>query len=107
MNRAHLPFLFLPSRPLVEAVGSDLRKIVVLALRAVLQHRKGLEVAHQQVTYGEHHIAISTRITGSGELIVELDIGDPRLADRLILEDDLRRAGQSLKQRRGIAKRFH
>jgi hypothetical protein len=102
MNRAYLPFLFLPSHSLAEAVGGDIRKIAVLALRAVLQHRKGLEVAHQQITFGELHVAMSTRITSTGELVVELDVGDPRLQDRLILEDELRQAAWAGRQMRGV-----
>ncbi len=102
INRVYLPFLFLSSHPLVEAVGGYVRKLAVLALRAVLQHRKGLEVAHQQIAFGEHHVAMSTRITSTGELVVELDIGDPRLLDRLILDDELRQAAWAGRQMRGI-----
>lgn len=110
MNRAYLPFSFLPSRSLVEAFGPDLNLIALRALRAVLQHRKSLEVAHQQFTFRDHHIALSSRITAEGQLIVELDAGDPHLVDRLILEDDFRRAMRSnveknrpRQRRRGIA----
>ena len=105
MNRAYLPFRFLPSRALVDLLGRDLREVAVLALRAVLKHSRGLEVAHQQVVFRDHHIALSTRVTAGGELIVDLDVGDPALAHRLVLEDELRQAGQRSRQRRGIALR--
>jgi len=92
MNRAFLPFRFLPSAALVQVLGNDLRGVAVLAVKAVIKHRKSLEVAHQQVVFGRHSIALSTRISPAGELVVDLDVGDPKLDGRIILEDDLRRA---------------
>ena len=105
MNRAFLPFRFLPSRALVELLGNELHAIAVLAVKAVIRHRKSLEVAHQQIVYREHHIALSTRITTTGELVVDLDIGDPNLSDRIILEDELRRALQSARVVAGLSQR--
>jgi hypothetical protein len=105
MNRAYLPFLFLPSQTAIDLIGRDLAKVAVLALRAILQHRKSLEVAHQQIRYGKHDLAFSSRINGSGELIIELDIGDPRLSQRLVLEEEFRRATRDAQKL--IAKRRH
>jgi len=67
-------------------------------LRAILTHRKSLEVAHQQIRYGKHHLAFSSRVGSCGDLIVEIDLGDPGLDKRLFTEDELRRSEQ---QRRG------
>ena len=92
MNRAYLPFVLIPSHAARHLLGADLDKVGVLALRAILRHRKSLEVAHQQIRYRRHDLAFSSRIRGRGDLVLELDIGDPRLEDRLILEEDLRRA---------------
>ena len=92
MKRAHFPFLVVPSHAVAAMVGRDLDTVAVLALKAILQHRKGLEVAHQQIRYRRSCFAFSSRVGRYGDLILELDVGDPRLAERLILEADLRQA---------------
>jgi hypothetical protein len=92
MHRASLPILMTASPAARALLGGDLAKVAVLAIRAVLQHRKGIEVAHQQVRYRKHHLAFSSRIGRYGDLILELDVGDPGLSDRVILEADLRDA---------------
>jgi len=101
MNRAYFPFLLIPSHAVRNLLRRDLAKVGVLALRAILQHRKGLEVAHQQIRYRRHDLAFSSRIGSRGDLILEFDIGDPRLAHRLVLEEDLRRANRNGARGRG------
>jgi hypothetical protein len=71
-------------------LGQNLSKATVLALQAILSRRKSLEVAHQQLRFGKHDLVFSSRIGSEGDLIFQLDIGDPRLSERFILEDDLR-----------------
>lgn len=92
MDRASLPFLLLSTPAVREALKADLDKVAVLALQAVLRHRRGIEVAHQQISYRRHLIAFSSRIGKLGDLILELDLGTPALGDRLVLEQDLRKA---------------
>jgi hypothetical protein len=99
MDRASLPFLLVTTPALREALGRDVDKVAVLAAQALLRHRKTLEVAHQQVRYRKHMIAFSSRVGRHGDLILELDMGDPALGDRLILEADLRRAELNARER--------
>ena len=101
MRAAHLPFIIVPTHQARNALGASLGKAAVLALRAILTHRKSLEVAHQQIRYGNHHLAFSSRVGSRGDLIVEIDLGDPGLDKRLFTEDELRRSEQ---QRRGNRK---
>jgi hypothetical protein len=105
MKRAHLPFLVVPSHAAAALVGRDLDVVAVLALKAILQHRKGLEVAHQQIRYRKHDLAFSSRIGRGGDLILELDVGDPRLAQRLVLAEELRRATRSMSRSSGADRR--
>lgn len=108
MNRAYLPFHFLPSAAVVEMFGNDLNVIAVLAVKAVIRQTKSLEIAHQQIVFRDQHIALSTRISSNGTLIVDLDVGDPRLADRIVLEDELRRAAAEVRSKAGVVKaRYH
>jgi len=97
MNRTFLPFLFLPTHAASRLIGRDRDKVAVLALQAILRSHRSLEVAHQQIRWREHHLAFSSRITAGGELVVELDVGDPRLEHRLVLEDELRGARRNMK----------
>jgi hypothetical protein len=99
MDRAALPFLLVTTPALRKALGRDVDKVAVLAAQALLRHRKTLEVAHQQVRYRKHMIAFSSRVGRHGDLILELDMGDPALGDRVILEADLRRAELSARER--------
>jgi hypothetical protein len=98
--RAFLPFHVLASHAVADKIGRRTERAAVLALRAILQNHRQLEVAHQQILFGGHHLAFSSRITARGDLVIELDIGDPRLEGRLILEDDLKRA---VRRVRGVA----
>jgi hypothetical protein len=101
MDHGLFPFRIVASHPLRNVLGRDLQTVAVLAMRALLAHRKSLEVAHQQLRYRKHHIAFSSRISPGGNLVLELDVGDPRLADVLVLEADLRRAGEAARKRNG------
>jgi hypothetical protein len=92
MHRSALPFLFLPTHAASRLLGPHTSAAAVLALRAIIGRNKSLEVAHQQISFCGHELAFSSRVTESGELIVDLDIGNPRLADRIVLEDELRAA---------------
>lgn len=83
---------FRPSVAARKAAGSDLAKVARLALAAVLKNGRALEIAHQHIELGGTHFALSSRLGARGQLILELDLGDPRLAGRVVLEDELRQA---------------
>lgn len=105
MDRAALPFLLVASPAARALAGRDLAKIAVLAMQAMIRHRRSIEVAHQQIRYRKSCFAFSSRVGRYGDLILELDVGDPRLAERLILEADLRQA--ELQQARDRDTRRH
>jgi hypothetical protein len=94
MAEVPLPIFVIPSKAAREVLAGELAKIAVLAMKAVLRNRRGIEVAHQQIRYRKRDFAFSSRIGARGDLIIELDLGDPKLSDRIILEDDLRRAAR-------------
>jgi hypothetical protein len=104
MARAFLPFHFVPSPALVELLGGELPAVAVIALEAVIRNRKSLEIAHQQIAFRGHHIALSTRITAAGRLVVDLDVGLPGLAGYVIPEEELRRATRAARSVAGIAR---
>ena len=92
MHRASLPILMRATPAAQRLLGANVPKVAVLAMRAILRHRRGIEIAHQQVRYGKHHFAFSSHIGREGDLILDLDVGDPALEHRLVLESDLRSA---------------
>ncbi|MET0539974.1 MAG: hypothetical protein ABWZ64_18860 [Xanthobacteraceae bacterium] len=77
----------------------------MLALKAILRNRRGIEVAHQQIKYRKHTLAFSSRVGREGDLIVDLDVGVPGLDNRLVLETDLRRAERALGEERRSERR--
>jgi hypothetical protein len=97
MDRAYLPILVIATHSARRALGSDVRRAALLAARAILKRRGSLEIAHQQIRFGRHDLAFCSRIGALGDLILELDIGDPRLSKRVVLEEELRSAHKSLK----------
>ena len=94
MAEVFLPIFVIPTHAARQALTADLAKVAVLAMKAILRNRRGIEVAHQQIRYRKRDFAFSSRIGARGDLIIELDMGDPKLSDRIILEDDLRRAAR-------------
>lgn len=92
MDVASLPILLTASPAVREVLGRDLRRVAVLAVQAMLRHGRGLEVALQQIDYRSIPIAFSSRIGRLGDLILDLDIGDPSFGERIFLEADLRKA---------------
>jgi hypothetical protein len=93
MQRAFFPIIYSASPAATRAIGSaGLSQAAILALRAMLKHGRSLEVAHQQVSFQGQDLSFCSRITARGDLVIELDLGDARLAHRIILEDELKRA---------------
>jgi hypothetical protein len=91
MDRVSLPFLLIATPAARVLAARDLHDIARLAFGAILQKRS-VEVAHLQVRYRKHAFAVSSRIGRHGDMILEIDAGDPKLGERVILEADLRRA---------------
>lgn len=92
MDHASFPFLLTASPIVREQLGRDLRKVAVMAVQAMLRHGKGVEVALQQIDYRKYPIAFSSRVGRYGDLILEMDVGDPSLSNRIFLEQDFRKA---------------
>jgi hypothetical protein len=92
MHRASLPILMTASPAVRKLLGPELAKVAVLAVQAILRQRRAIEVAHQQIRYRKHHVAFSSRIGRHGDLILDIDVGDPALENRIVIEADLRSA---------------
>lgn len=89
MRTQNLPFVFHASHEARREIGAHLEEAAGQALRTLLKGRGTLEIAHQQFRFKGKQIAFSSKIGSEGDLIMILDLGDPRLADRVIPESAL------------------
>ncbi|MBN9017660.1 MAG: hypothetical protein J0H11_09610 [Rhizobiales bacterium] len=105
MQRSPFPIFVFPAPALRAMDGPDLERVAALALRATLLSRRSLEIAHQQIVWRGRHFAFSARISAKGELIIEIDVGDPRLAGRIVLEEDMQRAARGARDKARPARR--
>ena len=105
MTRAFLPFYCYPTPAVAMLIGSDVDRVALLALRAILLDARTMEVAHQQIRYGGHDLAFSSRVNTAGDVVIALDVGEPGLRDRIVLEADLRRDARKVKGIRDDARR--
>lgn len=92
MDRVSLPFLLISTPAARAAAGRDLHNVAVLAFREILGKRSHIEIAHLQVSYRKHCFAVSSRVGRHGDMIIEIDIGNPALEGRVIFDADLRSA---------------
>lgn len=92
MRTQHLPFVFHASHEARREIGPHLEEAAGQALRSLLKGRGTLEIAHQQFRFKGRHIAFSSKIGSDGDLVMILDVGDPRLSGRVVKESDLRKA---------------
>ncbi|OJY70778.1 MULTISPECIES: hypothetical protein [Hyphomicrobiales] len=94
MTAHNLPISIHTSLALRKTLGGHADRVPALALREVLKNGKSLEIACQQFSFRSQPVVFSSRITAGGSLVIDLDLGDARLAGRVLLEDDLRKASR-------------
>lgn len=99
MVRSTFPVYIEPSQNVSVRLGNQIPQMALFAVREILKNSRGLEVACQQILYRGHCYALSSRITANGDLVLTIDVGDPRLQDRLILETELRRAEREAREK--------
>ncbi len=92
MSRNPYPIIVFPSAAARRVFGSGVEVVAGLALRTLLRERQPLEMAHRQFKFRNQHVAFSSRIGEKGDLIVEIDLGDARLASHVIPESEYRAA---------------
>jgi hypothetical protein len=92
MARANLPFFVHPTNAAREVLGPHLERAAVAAIRAVLKNRRSVDIAFQQIVYAGRHLALSSRVTSAGDLVVEIDLGDASLEGHVILQAEYEKA---------------
>lgn len=98
MARALLPFYVHASQPARELLGVHLEKAAIAAIRAVIKNQRGVEIAFQQINYAGRCLALSSRVTRAGDIVIDLDIGNPALDGHVILETEMIRAERKARE---------
>lgn len=97
MKLANFPIVCGATPAAAARLGPALERVAIAAFKAMIKRHGRLEIAHQQISYLGHDLAFSSRISGAGDLIIEFDVGDPNLANRIVFEDDLRQAHRNIR----------
>ncbi len=92
VRRGYATFRYIPTQAAVAAFGSRLEPIAAQAIRAIARAGKGFDIAHLQFKRGRDLVAVRSRVGPSGELELEIDIGNPQLPAVVFTEEELRAA---------------
>jgi hypothetical protein len=91
------PVVVHPSVEARDALGVQLTAAGRAAWREIARRGQGLEFAYLQIEVSGVTLAVSSRLRADGFIVIELGLGDPRQAARVIPQSALRRA-----ERRGV-----
>ena len=83
-------FCYIPTVDARAEFGARLQGIAADAFRAIARSGKGFEVSHLQFRRGSDLVAVSSRVRASGEIEIEIGVGNPRLPEVVFTEEELR-----------------
>lgn len=89
--RCFAKFRYIPTAEAQAQFGQRLEAIAGEAFRAIALSAKGFEIAYLQFQYERDVVAVSSRIRRSGEIEIEIDIGNRTLPTVVFSEDELKR----------------
>jgi hypothetical protein len=92
MFRVQAPVIAIPTAEVRQAIGKNLRAVMIDAYRAIAQNGEGLEIAHLQVRFRDRLLAVCYCIRLDGFIEIELGLGNPKLTSRTITLRQLREA---------------
>ncbi len=92
MFQVQAPVVIIPSNEASEALGVQVRPAALAAWREIARRGQGIEMAHFQIVHSGVTLAVCSRLRCDGLIEIELGLGDPRQAARVIPAAQLRRA---------------
>jgi hypothetical protein len=104
MFQVKAPVVIVASAEARAMLGASIRTAALAAWHEIARRGRGLEMAHFQIAHGGVTLAVSSKLRRDGFIEIELGIGDPRQAARVIPAADLRRAEARLPARRAKAR---
>lgn len=93
------PVTIHPTAEARQALGPNLVPAGKAAWREIARRGQGLEFAHLQISYAGVTLAVCSRLRGDGAIVIEVGIGDPRQAARVVPAAELRRAEAQVARR--------
>ncbi len=103
MFRVQAPVAVIFSTEARAALGARLRAAGLAAWRELARRGAGLEMAHFQIVHQGVTLAVCSRLRPDGIIEIELGLGDPRQAARVIPAAELRRAEARARSRHMLA----
>lgn len=97
MFQVQAPVIIVPSAEARAALGVQLRPAGLAAWREIARRGEGLEMAHFQIVHTGVTLAVCSRLRRDGFIEIELGLGDPKQAARVIPAAQLRRAEARLR----------
>jgi hypothetical protein len=99
MFQVQAPVVIVPSAEARAALGAQVRPAALAAWREIARRGEGIEMAHFQIVHTGVTLAVCSRIRPDGFIEIELGMGDPRQAARVIPAAQLRRAEAQARDR--------
>jgi hypothetical protein len=90
------PVIIVPTTEVRHLLGVHVQPAGRAAWLEIARRGKGIELAHFQIVYNNVTLAISSRLRADGIIEIEIGVGDPRQAARVIPVSDLRKAEDKL-----------
>ncbi|MDA8253381.1 MAG: hypothetical protein M0Z28_30000 [Rhodospirillales bacterium] len=103
MFRVQTPVVVVFSTEAQAALDAQQRAAGLAAWRALAGLGQGLEMAHFQIVFAGVTLAVSSRLRKDGFIVIELGLGDPRQAARVIPAAQLRQAEARARSRHALA----
>ncbi len=91
MFQVQAPVVIVPSAEARAALGVQLRPAGLAAWQEIARRGLGIEMAHFQIVHTGVTLAVCSRLRRDGFIEIELGLGDPRQAARVIPAAQLRR----------------
>lgn len=101
MFQVQAPVVVVPTTEARAALGAQLRTAALEAWREIARRGEGIEMAHFQIVHSGVTLAVCSRLRVDGLIVIELGLGDPKQAARVIPAAQLRRAEARAKIRHG------
>jgi hypothetical protein len=102
MFQVQAPVVIVPSTEASAVLGVQLRPAALAAWLEITRRAKGIEMAHFQIVHTGVTLAVCSRLRPDGFIEIELGIGDPRQAARVIPAAQLQRAEAQARARRPV-----
>lgn len=93
------PVIIKPSNEAQAALGAQVRPAAIAAWHEIARRGQGIEMAHFQVVHTGVTLAVCSRLRADGFIEIELGLGDPCQAARVIPAAQLRKAEAKARMR--------